>query len=187
MKFLRHPALSLVKSRWCSALLGLFLAPGVWASIPIYINQGNSIYTIPGTPPPQVDALAFLNSSGNIFEINNNTYQAGSPYYETMNTLFYTNNGTMIANAPNFLESFSLVSLDSADFAVGYKFDCRPHPKIFGRIHFIIPERFVAPPKLMGMIFLAILRSMGQALIMWKVTGSAWWRPRILSIPVRCR
>ena len=128
MKPLRRLNQNFAECRWLLALLGVFLAPAVWATIPLYVNGANSIYTIPGTPPPQIDARGFLNQSGYTFQVGYETYEAGAPLYETLNTLFYTNAGTMIANGASLTNSYSvfygaLLAGLNTTFAVGYQFD----------------------------------------------------------------
>ena len=124
MKSLRHSNRFFGECRWLLALLSVFLAPALWATIPLYSNEGNSIYTIPGTPPPQIDAVAFLNDSDDTFQINFDTYEPGTPFYETLNTLFYTNNGTIIVNGPITTNDFaSLLLLEDDEFGCGFQFD----------------------------------------------------------------
>ena len=109
MKFLRRPAKCIVKWKLLAALLGIFLAHPAMATIPLYYNGDVLQYVIPGTPPPQIDAKAFDNE--NTFTINYGTYTPGNSFYETMNTLFYTNNGTMIANSTFSLPFLSWLSV----------------------------------------------------------------------------
>src|ERR1035441_10279456 len=120
MKSLR-PAPCFMKCKPIIALLCLFLVPAAWATIPLYQNNDVLDYTIPGTPPPQIDAKAFDNE--NTFTINYETFNPGTPYYETLNTLFYTNTGTMIANSPVSAFSLSLIAFGSQSFGCGYNFD----------------------------------------------------------------
>jgi hypothetical protein len=112
------------RCRLFAALAGLFVAPAVWATIPLYYNDGPVIYTIPGTPPPpQIDARAFFNDGGGTFTINYATYHPGTPFYEMMNTLFYTNTGTMIVNGPITTNGLDILNLDALSFGCGFKFD----------------------------------------------------------------
>jgi hypothetical protein len=80
------------------AFLSLIVAGAALATDPIYQNFSPINYLIPGNPPPVIDARAFDNES--VYSISYNVYTANPEEYETMNTLFYTNNGTMIANSP---------------------------------------------------------------------------------------
>src|SRR5580658_7001078 len=80
-------------------LICLLLAQGVFAQT--YINSNNVSYFNPGTPPvPVIDATAFDNQS--VFdctynvEINNNLEYC-EPWW---GTLYYTNSGEMMINAP---------------------------------------------------------------------------------------
>lgn len=122
MNSLLRPVQYFEKCVWFFGLTVLFFVPTVWAEIPLYYNNSVLTYTIPGNPPPQIDAKAFFNDNGT-FTINYNTYNAATPFYETLDTLFYTNTGTMIANSPLITNGVSLLTLGTADFGVGYKFD----------------------------------------------------------------
>jgi hypothetical protein len=55
-------------------------------------------FTVPGNPPPVIDATLFDNQ--NKFTINFEAVTANPETFETWNTIFYTNNGLMVANAP---------------------------------------------------------------------------------------
>src|ERR1700733_4579611 len=122
MKFIRRPAKCIMKWKLLSAFLGACLAPAAWATIPLYDNQDVLDYTIPGTPPPQIDATAFLNE--NTFTINYGVFNPGTPFYETLNTLFYTNTASIIANSTfSTALSLNLVGLGFQNFGCGYNFD----------------------------------------------------------------
>ena len=54
-------------------------------------------YTVPGNPPPMIDATAFDNE--NQFTINFTAATANPEIFETWNTVNYTNNGLMVANS----------------------------------------------------------------------------------------
>ena len=128
MKSLRRLTQIFGECRWLLALVGVCLAPAVWATIPLYSNGANSIYTIPGAPPPQIDAKAFYNEAGYTFEINYETYEAGEPLFEPLNTLFYTNSGTMIANGGIVTNNYSayfggLLLGENDTYACGFQFD----------------------------------------------------------------
>jgi hypothetical protein len=111
-----------MKWKLLTALLGLFLVHAALATIPLYQNLDVLQYTIPGTPPPQIDARAFDNE--NTFSINFETFNPGTPYYETLNTMFYTNTGTIIANSPvSSVVSLTVLSLGYQSFGCGYNFD----------------------------------------------------------------
>jgi hypothetical protein len=105
------------------ALAGVFLLPAAWAEIPLYYNDTPLFYSIPGNPPPQIDAKAFFNDAGGVFTVDYATYNPGIPFYETVDTLFYTNTGTLIANGPNLTNGLSLLTFGAQVFACGYKFD----------------------------------------------------------------
>jgi len=90
--------------RWplLCALLSLMLARAALATDPIWppANEIGQVfnYTVPGNPPPMIDATAFDNE--NQFTINFTAPTANPEIFETWNTINYTNNGLMIANAP---------------------------------------------------------------------------------------
>jgi hypothetical protein len=89
-------------SRWTTwpvICLGLVLA---WcrlasAADPYYIN--NSILSYPGTVdyPPVIDASNFVNNSS--FTINFTTLSVDNEFFDTSDTVNYTNYGTMVVNA----------------------------------------------------------------------------------------
>jgi len=111
-----------MKCKLFLTLLGLLIVPAAWATIPIYLNPSISEYTIPGDPPPQIDALAFYNES--TFVIDFGSFHPGTPFYETMNTLYYTNTGLIVANSPEFnVFSSSLLNFQFQNFGCGYNFD----------------------------------------------------------------
>jgi hypothetical protein len=55
-------------------------------------------YTVPGNPPPIIDATNF--DIENQFTINFTATVPNPETFETWNTINYTNNGLMVANAP---------------------------------------------------------------------------------------
>lgn len=55
-------------------------------------------FSVPGNPPPVIDATAFDNE--NQFTINFTATTPNPEIFETWNTVNYTNNGLMVANAP---------------------------------------------------------------------------------------
>jgi hypothetical protein len=92
-------------------LLCLMLALPARATDAIYQNFSVLNYNVPGNPPPQIDARAFDNE--NQFTINFSTLTVNPQYYETANTINYTNYGLMVANSPllvnnNLIVNFSL-------------------------------------------------------------------------------
>ena len=123
MNSLLRPALNFLKCGFLPALAGAFLVPAVWAEDPSYYNNNPVTYSIPGNPPPQIDARSFFNDGGGVFTINYNSDNPGALFYETMDTLYYTNTGVMIANSPTAVFTTSLLVLSSQDFGFGYKFD----------------------------------------------------------------
>ncbi len=100
------------------AFLSLIASGVAMATDPIYQNFSPIAYTVPGNPPPVIDARAFDNESD--YSVSYSVYTANPELYETMNTLFYTNNGTMEANAPITTSTY-LLSLGSV--GTGFTFD----------------------------------------------------------------
>jgi len=77
-------------------LLALALARATLAADALYENDG--IVSYPGTTsfPPVIDATNFVNN--NSFTINFTTFSITQPFYETSDTINYTNNGSMVVN-----------------------------------------------------------------------------------------
>jgi hypothetical protein len=102
MKFAAGRLNGLVKWPLLCTLLFLVLARTALATDPIWPPAGEIgqvfNYTVPGTPPPNIDATTFDNE--NQFTINFTAATANPEIFETWNTINYTNNGLMIANAP---------------------------------------------------------------------------------------
>jgi hypothetical protein len=100
-------------------LLSLALPHAALATIPLYQNFAVLDYAVPGNPPPVIDATAFDNE--NQFNINYTTGTPNVEFYEPMNTLFYTNNGTMMAETP-FINIDGIIFVGTT-FAAGFQFD----------------------------------------------------------------
>jgi hypothetical protein len=82
--------------------LCLLLARPAMATDPVWppTSQLGQVfnYTVPGNPPPAIDATNFDNE--NQFTINFSSFTANPEIFETLNTVNYTNNGLMVANSP---------------------------------------------------------------------------------------
>jgi hypothetical protein len=99
-------------------MLCLLMAHAAFAQL--YINNNAQYYAEPGPPQfPQIDATAFDNE--NIFSVTYNTFtfntfEVCEPWW---GTLFYTNNGEMILNAPfsNFGVSNGVFNLETPGVA----------------------------------------------------------------------
>jgi hypothetical protein len=89
----KHLANRFMKWRFFSALPGLMLAHAALATGPLYQNDAVLNYTVPGNPPPNIDATNFVNN--NWFSVVFSTYTFGTEFYEPWNTVNYTNNGFM--------------------------------------------------------------------------------------------
>ena len=98
-----------------SACLLLACVMSVKATDALYQNFDALYYTTSGNPPPTLDVTAFDNE--NIFSISYDTYTPGISYYQTRNTINFTNNGTMIVNGPSTLFGFL------SSFGTGFNFD----------------------------------------------------------------
>lgn len=123
MNPLLRPVLNFLKCGFLSALAGVFLVPSAGAEVAEFYNNGPLVYSIPGNPPPQIDARAFCNDGAGGFTVNYNSGSPGVPFYETLDTLYYTNNGTMIANSPAAAFNPAGLYSGSPDFGFGYQFD----------------------------------------------------------------
>lgn len=93
------------------------IASSARATDPIFINSSASYYVVPGNPPPAYDVRAFDNE--NIFSVGYSVYSPYPLFYETWNTLYYTNNGLMIANSP--ISTNGLIF--GSSFGCGFNFD----------------------------------------------------------------
>lgn len=107
---------------WC-ALLSLLVARVALATDPIYQNFSPLYSFVPavndGDMPPAIDDRAFDNE--NVFSVTFDAFTANPEQYETMNTLFYTNNGIMEANSPISTNSWLVYFLSSV--GCGFNFD----------------------------------------------------------------
>jgi len=108
-------ATRLMKWKLFSILPGLLLAHAALATDPLYQNYAVLNYIIPGNLPPQIDAIAFDNE--NMFNVTFLEYSCNPAFFETLNTLNYTNNGTMTVNAPGGGCIFGTAS------GAGFRFD----------------------------------------------------------------
>jgi hypothetical protein len=78
----------------CLMLLSMSMA---WATIPLYTNTSSVFYT-EANPPPNIDATAFANDAGAVFSIDFGTFNASTEFYQTLNTINYTNYGQMFTD-----------------------------------------------------------------------------------------
>ena len=102
---MNHPAKRFNRPAQCLLLCGLLcllLAPSAMATDALWppADQLGQVfnYTVPGNPPPTIDATAFDNE--NQFTINFTALTANPEIFEPWNTVNYTNNGLMVANSP---------------------------------------------------------------------------------------
>ena len=96
-----------LKSSSVFAGLALLCLPSVRATDDLYQNTLANYYTIPGNPPPIIDATAFDNES--VFSVSYSTYQSLTALrYEFKNVVNYTNgeNGVMTFNTPTSTNGF---------------------------------------------------------------------------------
>src|ERR1700721_4016022 len=75
-------------------LLSLSMA---WATIPLYQNK-SSVYYTEANPPTNIDATAFENDAGAVFSIDFGTFNTSTEFYQTLNTINYTNYGQMFTD-----------------------------------------------------------------------------------------
>ena len=82
------------------ALLGLLLARTALGTDALYENDATVDFTgTPGTYPPVIDATNFVNDTGGIFIIDWNIISSlANNYYETWNTINYTNYNLMASD-----------------------------------------------------------------------------------------
>lgn len=122
------PSSSNFGSRWVCGLLAasfLGLLPARFAGAQTFINDQNLYLNVPNGPlVTNIDATAFVNK--NIYSvtydtINNNQVQIVEPWW---GTLFYTNTGEMMVNAPLASITNGFLTLSSFLTAgVGFEFD----------------------------------------------------------------
>jgi hypothetical protein len=118
MKRIFQQSFRLAAERLVFILLGLVLVGSVQATGSLYVNNSAAYYTVGNAapqPPPTLDYTAFANE--NVFSVSYLNYNLGYPFFETVNTLYYTNNGTMICNSPVQTNGFV------ASFSDGFVFD----------------------------------------------------------------
>jgi hypothetical protein len=86
----------LMQLPFLGVLLVFSLARAASAADALY--QNDAIVSYPGTEsfPPVIDATNFVNNGS--FTINFTTFSASQPFYETSDTINYTNIGSMVAN-----------------------------------------------------------------------------------------
>jgi len=102
---------------------------GAGATVPLYFNSSVLNYSIPGTPPPQIDAINFVNS--NQFNVGFSELGVNAQFYEPNNTINYTNapeannnnNDTGIMTVDSPFQTNSLLIIDFNLVGVGFRFD----------------------------------------------------------------
>ena len=100
------------------SLLACLLLGGVIsvrATDALYQNFDSLYYSNTGTPAPVLDVAAFDNE--NFFSVSYDTYTPGIHYFQTRNTINYTNYGTMEVNSPATTIGFL------SSFGAGFSFD----------------------------------------------------------------
>ena len=97
----------------------------IGATIPLYVNTDPEYYQVYLTqqspnPPPAIDATAFDNQS--VFSVSYQNYTTYPVLYQTLNTLYYTNESrsTMIANSPLYTNGFNAFF---SSFGSGFRLD----------------------------------------------------------------
>jgi hypothetical protein len=74
----------------------LLLAHAALATDPLYQNGATLDYTVPGNPPPTIDATNFVNTG--VFDVIFGEYTFDNEFYEPWNVVNYTNIGEMDVN-----------------------------------------------------------------------------------------
>ncbi len=123
----KHRANRPSKRKFFSVLPCLLLARAVLATDPLYQNYAVLNYNVGGlnpAPPPQINAAIFDNE--NTFNVNYFVYSPNPAFYETWNTVNYTNNGTMTVNAPILVSIPGGYVMEGVTFGCGFKFDKQP-------------------------------------------------------------
>lgn len=93
---------------WLCALLSLALVRESSAADVVYQNDAIINYPVNVPYPPVIDATNFVNN--NSFIINFTTFYNVQQFYETSDTLYYTNNGSMMVNSGFNFDTQSSVS-----------------------------------------------------------------------------
>ena len=86
-----------MKWAWLCGVLSLLLVPAVFGTDALYENDAVLDYTVPGNPPPAIDATNFVNNNtfSVVLDSLNPVKFITVDYYEPKNVRNYTNNGFM--------------------------------------------------------------------------------------------
>jgi hypothetical protein len=115
---------------WTLAVLALTFGFPALATQSSYQNYSDHSYSIPGTPPPTIDATNFANY--NQFNVTFDNPGGNAQFYEPMNAVNYTNDssgidtGIMTVNSPpitNTLFGFFNFAFSYNSVGVGFQFD----------------------------------------------------------------
>lgn len=109
----KHPSQVIKQVLLFCALLAV--AFSARATDPLFQNNSSLYFDVPVSPPPTYDVTAFDNE--NVFSVTYEVYSPGINFYQTRNTLNYTNAGTMLVAAPFATNTFV------SSFGCGYNFD----------------------------------------------------------------
>jgi hypothetical protein len=101
-------------------ILGVSTVRVASATDALYQNLGAVDYAVPGNPPPIIDARAFDNEGD--FNVSFSVFSANAVFYEPMNTLFYTNSGTMTVGSA-YLGNYVSYYRSFGTFGNGVRFD----------------------------------------------------------------
>jgi hypothetical protein len=118
---------------WLCGLLGLLLAPAALATDPLYENDAVHYYTVPGSPPPTIDAVNFVNTSVFSVALNNLVTLVTIDYYEPWNVRNYTNTGTMSVSSDEPLHYFPGLGIYEG-IVPTFQFDTQTN-RIFSKPH----------------------------------------------------
>jgi hypothetical protein len=113
-----------MKWKLFSVLPGLLLAHAALATDPLYVNPNWAVlnYVLSQNPPPTIDGRNFLTpafDNEGTFGVTFDVFTASPQYFEAWNMLYYTNNGTMLADS----SCSSVGFLESCSLGCGFQFD----------------------------------------------------------------
>jgi hypothetical protein len=116
-------------SGWSLAVLALTFCFAVTARAtdPIYQNFSVLNYTVPGTPPPTIDASNFDNENQFNISFESASISGNAQFYEPMNTVNYTNKssgintGIMTVDSPFLTNGFFITDYNFV--GTGFQFD----------------------------------------------------------------
>ncbi|MDE3066800.1 MAG: hypothetical protein KGJ60_04525 [Verrucomicrobiota bacterium] len=104
-------------------LLSLLAVPAAWAAEPFYQNNAVLSYSIQNNPPPIIDGNNYTTrafDNENVFGVTFDQFPLNPSYYEAWNMLYYTNNGTMLADSSFMTNAYIILDFS---YGAGFRFD----------------------------------------------------------------